>query len=125
MDEGWYVQNHPLGTLDKGQRSIMVFARDHLCRPDPMNKMIVKGELLSYDSIITGKTFLLIVSPLECKDSDKTDCSCQKPSPHDENVTHMTKGKIMSIREKVLQDLPRGMNEPDKRNTHCFWLNTI
>ena len=69
MDEGWYVQNHPLGTLDKGQRSIMVFARDHLCRPDPMNKMIVKGELLSYDSIITGKTFLLIVSPLECKDS--------------------------------------------------------
>ena len=34
MDEGWYVQNHPLGTLDKGQRSIMVFARDHLCRPD-------------------------------------------------------------------------------------------
>ena len=31
----------------------------------------------------------------------------------------------MSIREKVLQDLPRGMNELDKRNTHCFQFNTI
>ena len=64
MDEGWYVQNHPLGTLDKGQRSIMVFARDHLSSDEQDD-----SPKESYDSIITGKTFLLIVSSLECKDS--------------------------------------------------------
>ena len=42
----------------------MVFARDHLSSDEQDD-----SPKESYDSIITGKTFLLIVSSLECKDS--------------------------------------------------------